>query len=105
MRAGVTSKLVQFRKAVEEFLSDKMPSTGFATQYSRVSFSNQRYSEVIRAVELQKRILLQGMIASALVPVLSYAVWATWRVHHGRGTRDILGSISQRIGRILSKWW
>jgi len=43
MHAGVRSPLYLLRKNIEEFLSDKLPSTGFATQYSRVSFSTQRF--------------------------------------------------------------
>ncbi|WPG97286.1 kynurenine 3-monooxygenase [Acrodontium crateriforme] len=46
MHAGVRSPLYLLRKKIEEFLNDKVPSAGFATQYSRISFSTQRYSEV-----------------------------------------------------------
>nr|POF14138.1 kynurenine 3-monooxygenase [Quercus suber] len=45
MHAGVRSPIYLLRKSIEEFLSDKLPSTGFITQYARVSFSTQRYSE------------------------------------------------------------
>ncbi|KAK5132116.1 Kynurenine 3-monooxygenase [Meristemomyces frigidus] len=57
MHSAVTSPLYLFRKKIEEFLSDKLPSTGFATQYSRVSFSNQRYSEVVMSVSRQSLVL------------------------------------------------
>ena len=60
MHAGVRSSLYLLRKKVEEFLSDKVPVSGFATQYSRVSFSNQRYSEVKRVVERQRKVLVRG---------------------------------------------
>ena len=79
MHAGVRSTTYLIRKKVEEFLSDKVPSSGFATQYSRVSFSNQRYSNVIRVVARQKKMLLAGMWSSALMPLMAVAaVWA-WR--------------------------
>jgi kynurenine 3-monooxygenase len=83
MHAGVRSTTYLIRKKVEEFLSDKVPASGFATQYSRVSFSNQRYSEVARIVARQKRILLAGMWSSVLVPVITVtAVWA-WKWRRG----------------------
>jgi kynurenine 3-monooxygenase len=81
MHAGVRSTTYLIRKNVEEFLSDKVPSSGFATQYSRVSFSNQRYSDVVRVVARQRKILLTGMWSSALMPVMAVAaIWAwKWR--------------------------
>ena len=81
MHAGVRSTSYLIRKKVEEFLSNKVPSSGFATQYSRVSFSNQRYSDVVRVVARQKKILLTGMWSSALMPVMGVAaIWAwKWR--------------------------
>jgi kynurenine 3-monooxygenase len=97
MHAGVTSTLHLLRKKIEEFLSDKIPSTGFATQYSRVSFSNQRYSEVIRVVARQKQILLQGMLGSALLPVVGWAAWVAWRWQRGRSAPDLWRGL--RVGR------
>ncbi len=79
MHAGVRSTWYLLRKRVEEFLSDKVPGSGFVTQYSRVSFSNQRYSEVAQAVERQGRVLFRGMVGSALVPVVAGLVWWGWR--------------------------
>jgi kynurenine 3-monooxygenase len=75
MHSGVRSSMYLLRKRVEEFLSNKVPSSGFATQYSRVSFSNQRYSDVAKAVEWQKRILLRSMAGGTLIPVLGFAAW------------------------------
>ena len=114
MHAGVRDPLYLVRKNVEEFLSDKVPSTGFATQYSRVSFSNQRYSEVAEVVARQKTILLRGMVSSFLVPGVGWLAWWVWRwqnvAKNGRGTRNgfaglqvlrdrmsgIIGKLSQR---------
>ena len=69
MRSSVTSPFYKCRKYIEERLDKYVPSLGWATQYSRVSFSNIRYSEVIEKSRKQKRILtllLAATIASAL---------------------------------------
>lgn len=97
MHAGVRSTTYLIRKKVEEFLSDKVPSSGFATQYSRVSFSNQRYSDIVRVVSRQRTMLLTGMWSSALVPVMAVAaVWAwKWR----KGERVNLPKFSS-----MGKW-
>jgi kynurenine 3-monooxygenase len=106
MHAGVRSPTYLLRKKIEEFLSDKVPSTGFATQYSRVSFSNQRYSEVARTVSRQGKILLGGMIGSALLPVLAFTAWLTLglRVNGGhRGDSPVaraLRLLGERIRRV-----
>lgn len=89
MRAGTKSKIIQFHKKIEEFLSDKLPSTGFATQYSRVSFSNQRYSEVIKVVNKQKKVLLEGMAVTTMLPVVGVTAWLTMRWYHGLGKPDL----------------
>lgn len=94
MHAGVRSPLYLFRKSVEEFLSDKLPSTGFATQYSRVSFSNQRYSDVAEAVSRQGKILVRGMLGLA-VPVMGCAAVLAWRWQRGSGG----------VGRIAGSGW
>jgi kynurenine 3-monooxygenase len=110
MHAGVTSPLYLLRKNIEEFLSDKFPSTGFATQYSRVSFSNQRYSEVIKVVAQQKRILLRGLLGAFLLPVGGGIAYLLWRLsgqdrraplfsHLARTLTDGVRFVSQRIGR------
>ncbi|KAK5158014.1 kynurenine 3-monooxygenase, mitochondrial precursor [Recurvomyces mirabilis] len=107
MHAGVRSPLYLVRKKIEEFLNDKLPSTGFATQYSRVSFSNQRYSEVISTVARQGKILFGGMLATVLIPAMSWAVWWLWRWRQAGHTTETatkyfagLGILGERIGRI-----
>lgn len=79
MRAGVTNPLYRIRKTVEEFLSDKIPSTGFATQYSRVAFSNERYSEVQDVVARQGKLLLGGMLTTVLLPAVAWSSWLLWK--------------------------
>lgn len=57
MSSSVTSRLYKIRKLVEERLDKYFPRLGWATQYSRVSFSNMRYSDVIKRSEYQKTAL------------------------------------------------
>lgn len=61
MRAGVQSPLYKFRKWLEESVNVYFPSLGWRTQYTRISFENERYSEVERAVRRQGRVLMMGV--------------------------------------------
>ncbi len=58
MRSSVQSPLYKIRKWIEESVNTWFPGLGWSTQYSRVSFENERYSEVEMAVQKQGRILL-----------------------------------------------
>ncbi|KAL8794337.1 MAG: hypothetical protein Q9195_003034 [Heterodermia aff. obscurata] len=75
MRAGVVSPLYKARKYVEEGISRYAPGLGFATQYSRVSFGNERYSEVVRAVEWQADVLIGLGRGTALAIFVGSVVW------------------------------
>ncbi|KAF2815141.1 FAD/NAD(P)-binding domain-containing protein [Mytilinidion resinicola] len=57
MSHDVVSPLYRLRKFVEESLDRWVPALGWATQYSRVSFGNMRYSEVEKATQRQGRII------------------------------------------------
>ncbi|KAL8960149.1 MAG: hypothetical protein Q9183_005512, partial [Haloplaca sp. 2 TL-2023] len=57
MSAGVKSPLYRMRKWLEETVNVWLPALGWETQYSRVSFENQRYSDVERAVARQGSII------------------------------------------------
>jgi kynurenine 3-monooxygenase len=106
MHVGVTSTLHLWRKKIEEFLSDKLPRSGFKTQYSRVSFSNQRYSEVIAVVQRQKEILVRGMVGSALLPVIGWAAWMAWRWRNGKpapGFSRVYGDVKGIIWRVFGR--
>jgi kynurenine 3-monooxygenase len=111
MHAGVRSTTYLIRKKIEEFLSDKVPSSGFATQYSRVSFSNQRYSDVAKVVARQKKILLTGMWSSALVPVMAVAVVWMWKWRRGEritllkfsSFREWVETVTQGLRRIVKR--
>ncbi|CAK7221219.1 kynurenine 3-monooxygenase, mitochondrial precursor [Sporothrix bragantina] len=75
MRASVLSPTYRLRKFLEEQLSVHVPWLGWATKYSRVSFGNERYSEVVRKSEFQGRVLLSGLIGAVGVPVLTGLVY------------------------------
>jgi kynurenine 3-monooxygenase len=74
MASDVKKPLYLLRKWVEEQLYLYVPSAGWATQYSRVTFSNLRYSEVIQASQRQAKIL-HGMVGLALASVAGAAFW------------------------------
>ncbi|KAI9841592.1 MAG: kynurenine 3-monooxygenase, mitochondrial precursor [Sclerophora amabilis] len=57
MRSSVTSPLYKARKWIEEHLDYLVPALGWSTQYSRISFGNERYSDVVRAVKKQGKVL------------------------------------------------
>lgn len=57
MRSSVRSPMYRLRKIVEENLDRYLPQLGWATQYSRVSFGNERYSRVKEWGMWQGRVL------------------------------------------------
>ncbi|KAL1864825.1 kynurenine 3-monooxygenase, mitochondrial precursor [Paecilomyces lecythidis] len=77
MRWGVKLPLYKFRKSVEETLDSYFPRLGWRTQYSRVSFSNERYSEVIRAADRQGEIFTTclGSIALLLLGSIGFILY------------------------------
>lgn len=74
MRASVTSPFYRVRKYIEESLDKYLPSLGWATQYSRVSFSNMRYSEVIQKSRRQQLILTWVLRSAVLAGLYGGAV-------------------------------
>ena len=66
MRSSVQSGFYKMRKWMEETVNVYLPSLGWRTQYTRISFENQRYSEVEKAVQRQGRILM-GVLGLGLV--------------------------------------
>ncbi|RDA89613.1 hypothetical protein CP533_1479 [Ophiocordyceps camponoti-saundersi (nom. inval.)] len=73
MRSSVLSKRYRIRKFLEEFVSDNFPSIGWHTRYSRVSFSNEPYSEIVRQSEHQGNLLMRSFVgfsfALAFAPI------------------------------------
>ncbi len=74
MASDVKKPLYLLRKWVEETLYLYWPTTGWATQYTRVSFSNMRYSEVQLASQKQARIL-NGMVGLTAFALLGSTFW------------------------------
>ena len=66
MGAHVISPLYKLRKWLDEILDVHVPSLGWRTQYTRVSFENQPYSDVIKSVQIQGRIISSALGMSSL---------------------------------------
>ena len=81
MRSSVVSPLYRLRKWVEETVNKHIPSLGWSTQYSRVSFENERYSEVEKAAQRQGRILM-GVLGFGLVGLGSLGSLWWWKRNH-----------------------
>ncbi|QSZ31037.1 hypothetical protein DSL72_000598 [Monilinia vaccinii-corymbosi] len=100
MRASVVSPTYKFRKWLEETLSVYVPRLGWQTKYSRVSFSNERYSEIIRKSERQGKFILLGLVGALTGPMAMAALLAYYRWRRARGpTRGFL-----KLGAILGGW-
>ena len=74
MASDVKKPLYLLRKWIEEQLYLYVPRAGWATQYSRVTFSNMRYSEVQRAAQRQAKIL-NGVVGFAFASLIGSAFW------------------------------
>lgn len=105
MRWGVKSPLYKLRKTIEETIDRRLPFLGWKTQYARISFSNQRYSEAVEAVQRQSQVLGIGL-SSALVAglgALSVLMWKYPRffspVSCIRGLLGPLANVWERIRR------
>ena len=77
MRSSVTSRFYKLRKYIEETLYHYVPRAGWATQYSRVSFSNMPYSQVIERSKRQEKVLkvtlATGVILTSAMVALQLA--------------------------------
>jgi kynurenine 3-monooxygenase len=89
MRASVTAPTYRARKWLEEKLSVYVPSLGWQTKYSRVSFGNERYSEVIKRSDRQGRQLVIALVGVMASPVVIGALVA-WRKWRGSRTSGLL---------------
>lgn len=74
MASHVKKPLYLMRKWIEETLYIHVPSAGWATQYSRVTFSNMRYSEVVKASQRQTNIL-NGVVGLVFASVIGSTLW------------------------------
>lgn len=91
MRSSVTSPVYKLRKWLEETLSVYVPSLGWQTKYSRVSFGNERYSEVIRKSERQGKLLVMGLVGVLASPIVVGGLVAWYRWQKTSRTRDWFG--------------
>ncbi|KAF2476649.1 kynurenine 3-monooxygenase [Lindgomyces ingoldianus] len=92
MATDVKRPMYLFRKWIEESLDLYVPSTGWATQYSRITFSNMRYSEVQKASQRQARIL-NGVVGLVLASVIGSSFWFVRTGAASRMKMSILRSI------------
>ncbi|KAI9376690.1 kynurenine 3-monooxygenase [Aspergillus egyptiacus] len=101
MRWGVKQPLYRLRKYVEEALYHYVPALGWQTQYTRVSFSNQRYSDIVNVNRRQGRIL--GVVfSSTLVATLAAAGILIWKQPGRFSPLSALRNLSRNVLRGLS---
>ncbi|OAA37455.1 Aromatic-ring hydroxylase-like protein [Metarhizium rileyi] len=79
MRSSVLSVRYRLRKFLEEFMSVYFPKLGWHTKYSRVSFSNQGYSDIVRQSDRQGRILFRVIFACVTSPVAAMFLVSGYR--------------------------
>ncbi|KAI1329786.1 FAD/NAD(P)-binding domain-containing protein [Xylariaceae sp. FL0255] len=104
MRASVLSRLYRARKSLEEFLSVHLPSLGWSTQYSRVSFGNERYSEVMAQSRHQGKILTRGILGLFFSPLLLGLVGITWVVRRRPlGVQSVWVAIQDLVQQVIRK--
>ncbi|KAI8230588.1 Kynurenine 3-monooxygenase [Colletotrichum sp. SAR 10_86] len=79
MRASVLSPRYRLRKWLEETMSVYLPGLGWQTKYSRVSFGNERYSEVVAKSDHQGHVLMKSFEALVCSPFVVGAVYLWWK--------------------------
>lgn len=82
MRSSVVSRVYKTRKWLEEKISIWVPSLGWQTKYSRVSFGNERYSEVVKRSERQGRLLLVGFAGLVATPLVFGSLGALYKLRN-----------------------
>lgn len=71
MRSSVLSPTYRLRKFLEETLSVYFPGLGWQTKYARISFGNERYSEVVAKSDYQAKILVRSFMSLLGIPLLA----------------------------------
>lgn len=94
MRASVLSPAYRLRKFLEESLSKYLPGLGWTTRYSRVSFSNERYSEVVAKTDYQGRTIMRAFVGAVALPVVAGAA-LVWFRHKREAKTDF---------KVLADW-
>lgn len=93
MRASVLSPTYRLRKFLEEFMSVHLPNLGWQTKYSRVSFGNERYSEVVAKSEHQGKVLMRGFVALLCSPIVAGVFGLYWTQRRSLGGFNLLDTI------------
>ncbi|KAI8964608.1 FAD/NAD(P)-binding domain-containing protein [Daldinia sp. FL1419] len=93
MRASVLSPTYRIRKFLEEFMSAHLPSLGWQTKYSRVSFGNERYSEVVAKSNHQGKVLMRGLITLLCSPVVAGVLGVYWNRRRSLGGASLFETI------------
>jgi kynurenine 3-monooxygenase len=101
MRALVLSPIYRVRKFLEEFLSVHVPSLGWHTQYARVSFGNERYSEVVARSKYQSKILTRGLLALFISPFLLGSLGVFLARKRSLGSGSAFGVLRGLLGRSM----
>jgi kynurenine 3-monooxygenase len=104
MRSSVLSVAYRLRKWLEEAASIYFPSLGWQTKYSRVSFGNERFSDVTAKSKHQGRMLTWGLASAVSTPVVIAAIVYCGR--HGRrgavgGGSSLWTSVLRTLGDIF----
>lgn len=94
MRSSVQSPLYKMRKWMEESVNVYLPSLEWRTQYTRVSFENQRYSEVEKAVQRQGRVLM-GVIGLSLAGMGGLTAFGFLKRDHLKGLGTWLSQVAK----------
>ncbi|OAL72990.1 kynurenine 3-monooxygenase [Trichophyton violaceum] len=102
MRAGVKSPVYRMRKALEEALYKYFPGLGWSTQYARVSFSNDRYSEVVKATKRQTNVLSKAMLTT-FVSLVGFSTIGLWKWPWSRDIITRMLHASTRIAKGIEK--
>jgi kynurenine 3-monooxygenase len=102
MRASVLSPAYRLRKFLEEFMSVHLPGLGWQTRYARVSFGNERYSEVVARTDYQGKVLVRGFIGVVGLPVLAGGALLLY-MKHRRNTQSELRSLLQWLLRSVGR--
>ncbi|KAK4171778.1 putative monooxygenase [Triangularia setosa] len=103
MRSSVLSPSYRLRKWLEEQLSKYVPSLGWQTKYSRVSFGNERYSEVVKKSDHQGKVLMRaltGLLFGAVGgPLIAMGVLMAVRYRRAVdvGLRAAMGNVDSMV--------
>lgn len=103
MRSSVLNPVYRWRKALEEWLSVYVPSLGWQTKYSRVSFGNERYSEVVRKSDYQGQVLVRSLVGGVGLPLLAGGLflWFRYKDAVGRAAYGVFYNFMGMVCRTI----